>query len=450
MRFRNDAKKRMTADFLERMPARLCSLCAMPATTASPDAAQLRVFRGWWIVVVAIVGQCFGLSTVLVYTFGVFAKPLAGAFHTTRGSIALAVSMLDVAVTFSAPAVGRLVDRFGAKRVIVLSQLALVACLLGLAVARPPVWSLYVLYALAGCTGVATVSVTYARVIANWFDRNRGLALGLASTGIGLGAFIGPSLAQFFIDKAGWRFAYVGLAATTLLIALPVVVMYLVGTPEEAGLLQDGARTVENLPDKTAAVSGMTVLEAMRTPTFWLLCGVFFTVGACGNGSSAHVAPLLTDAGVSPRSAAFAASIFGLASIFGRVGNGYLVDRFFAPRVIACIFGAATAGVAMLWFGVTGYAAYLAMFLIGLAIGAESDVMPFLISRYFGMRAMGELFGCAFGSYTLGNAAGRYAIARGFDASGSYRFPMECATAALLLATLATFLLPKYHSDPRA
>ena len=432
----------MTISLRESSPS--CVVwCAMPATTVSSDAAKTRVFRGWWIVVVAIVGQCFGLSTVLVYTFGVFAKPLAGAFHTTRGSIALGVSLLDVAVTFSAPGVGRLVDRFGAKRVIVLSQLALVACLLGLAVARPPVWHLYVLYALAGCTGVATVSVTYARVIANWFDRKRGLAMGLASTGIGLGAFIGPSLAQFFIDTAGWRLAYVGLAASTLTIALPTVVLYLVGTPQETGLLPDGSRTAQGA-EISAPISGMTMLEAMRTPAFWLLCGIFFTVGACGNGSSAHVAPLLTDTGASPRSAAFAASIFGLASIFGRVGNGYLVDRFFAPRVITCIFAAATAGVAMLWFGVTGYEAYVAMFLVGLAIGAESDVMPFLISRYFGMRSMGELYGCAFGSYTLGNAAGRYAIARGFDATGSYRFPMECATAALLVATLATFLLPKY------
>jgi hypothetical protein len=108
------------------------------------------------------------------------------------------------------------------------------------------------------------------------------------------------------------------------------------------------------------------------------------------------------------------------------------------------MFGAATVGVAMLWLGCTGTAAYLAMFLVGLAIGAESDVMPFLISRYFGMRSMGELFGCAFGSYTLGNATGRYLIARGFDATGSYRLPMKVATFALLLATLATFLLRRY------
>jgi sugar phosphate permease len=397
------------------------------------------------MVAVAMTGQCFGLATVLVYTFGVFAKPLAASYKTNRGTIALAVSMLDLAVTFSAPAVGRIVDRFGARRVIVVSLVLLALCLCGLAAARPPVWHLYVLYGLAGCLGVATVPVTYSRVIANWFDRKRGIALGVASMGVGLGAFLGPSLAQFFIDKMGWRLAYVGLAALPLLIALPVVAIFLVGRPQDVGLLPDGVEAPEAVEHRTTVVPGMTVSEAMRTPTFWLLCAIFFTVAACGNGTVAHVSPLLTDAGASTRSAAFAASIFGLASIFGRVGNGYLVDRFFAPRVIAVIFAAATIGIAMLWSGCIGTAAYVAMFLVGLAIGAEADVMPFLISRYFGMRSMGELYGCAFGSYTLGVAAGRYLIAAGFDATGSYKMPLAYATVALLLTTSATFLLRRYR-----
>ena len=404
------------------------------------------MFRGWRMVAVCMVGQCFGLATVLVYTFGVFAKPLAASFKVSRGSIALAVSMLDLAVTFSAPGVGRIVDRFGARRVIVASLLALGICLFGLAAVRPPVWHLYVLYGLAGCLGVATIPVTHSRVVANWFDRKRGLALGVTSMGVGFGAFLGPSLAQFLIDKLGWRLAYLGLAALPLLIALPVVAMFLIGRPQDVGLLPDGAEPEEAVERITAAAQGMTLPEAMRTPTFWLLCAIFFTVAACGNGTVAHVTPLLTDAGASTRSAAFAASMFGLASIFGRVGNGYLVDRFFAPRVIAVIFAAATVGIAILWSGCVGVAAYVAMFLVGLAIGAESDVMPFLISRYFGMRSMGELYGCAFGSYTLGVAAGRYLIAAGFDATGSYRTPLACATVALLLTTLATFLLRRYRS----
>src|ERR1700722_1096658 len=142
-----------------------------------------RLFRGWWIVVVAIVGQCFGLAPLLVYTFGIFAKPLAQEFHTNRGSIALAVSLLDVVITFAAPGAGRLVDRYGARRITVISYFGLAAALVGLSLVRPPLSLLYTFYALAGLLGIATCPVTFSRVVANWFDKKRGLALGFASTG---------------------------------------------------------------------------------------------------------------------------------------------------------------------------------------------------------------------------------------------------------------------------
>lgn len=134
----------------------------------------------------------------------------------------------------------------------------------------------------------------------------------------------------------------------------------------------------------------------------------------------------------------------------GRVGNGYLVDRFFAPRVAAALFAGGAAGVAILWSGGTGYAAFLAAALLGFAMGAEADVMPFLVSRYFGMRSMAELYGCAFGSFTLGNATGRYLFAAGFDATGSYATPLTCAFAVLVLAVIATFALGKYDKRPAA
>ena len=416
----------------------------MSLTQANILERRRGIFRGWWIVLAAIVGQSFGLATVLVYTFGVFVKPLTEEFHSSRGSIAFAVSLLDIAATFLAPGVGRLVDRHGTRKVIVASVLALAGCLAGLSLVRPPLWHLYVLYALAGSLGIATSPVTYSRVVANWFDRRRGLALGLASTGVGLGVFIGPSLAQFLIEQSGWRRAYLDLAGLCLLVVVPVVTIFLVSHPEEMGLLPDGEVSEESIEPDKAPVTGMTLSEALRTPTFWLLCAIFFVVAACGNGTAAHVAPLLSDRGVSGRSAAFAVSLFGLASIVGRVANGYLVDRFFAPRVAAIVFSAAAGGLAILWSGASGNWAFLAALLAGLAVGAESDVMPFLMSRYFGMRSMGELYGCAFGSYTLGNATGRYLIAAGYDAAGSYREPLAVACGALLLAALATFALGKY------
>ena len=417
----------------------------MPATIRS-EMKRSRAFRGWWIVLVSIAGLSCSTGTMIVYTFGVFAKPLAVDLKTSRGSIAIAVSLLDVVVGFSAPGAGRLVDRYGARGVIVASMVGLSASLVGLAYVQPPLWHLYALFAFAGLIGIATTPVTYSRVIANWFDRKRGFALGLANSGVGLGAFVTPSLAQFLIDRGGWRLAYIGLAAACLLLAVPVVWIFLRATPEEVGLLPDGIPAAA-VRAQGRPVDGITARDALRTRVFWQLAFIFFCVAACVTGASAHLVPLLTDSGVTGRSAAFAASVFGAALIVGRIGNGYLVDRFHGPRVAAILFAGATVGLAMLWSGIAANAALLAAALLGLAAGAEGDLMPFLVSRYFGMRSMAEIYGCMFGAFTLGNATGRYLFAAGFDGSGSYKTALSFAFWALCLAVLTTLGLGRYRGS---
>ncbi len=404
------------------------------------------LFRGWWIVLIAAVGQGLSIGTMLMYTFGIFSKPLAVEFHANRASISLAILFLNMMVTMTAPFMGYLVDRFGGRRVITTSIVTLAACLFALSTVRPPLWRLYVLYALAGAAGAGSSPVAYSRVVANWFDRSRGLALGLASAGIGVGALIVPSLAQLLIQELGWRQAFTGLGGLSLLIAAPVVGFFLRGTPEEVGLSVDGVEGTRERIAATKPIPGLTVAEALRTPRFWQLCLIFFTVSACANGVITHLAPLLTDQGVPGRNAAFAVSLFGAATIAGRVGNGYLVDHFFAPRVAAFLFGGAAAGLAVLWSGATGTRALAAAALLGLAIGAEADVMPFLISRYFGMRSMGALFGCVFGSYTLGAGGGPYIFGAGFDATGSYRAPIGWALVALSIAIAGMLRLGKYKT----
>ena len=411
-------------------------------------AHRARLFRGWWVVGAALVAQVFGVGPVVVYTIGVFTKPLAQAFASNRASIALGVSVLDVVITLSAPAVGWLADAYGARRVIGSGVIGLAACLCALAFVEPPLWHLYALFAVAGLAGVATVPVTYSRVVANWFDRQRGLALGVASTGVGLGAIVTPSLAQFLIARGSWRSAYLGLGVASLVVAAPVVVAFLRGRPEEVGLLPDG----DSLRPDTKAMDdqpGLSVREALRTRTLWQLCFIFACLGGCVNATMSQLVPFLTDQGVSGRAAALATSAFGLASIIGRTGSGYLVDRFFAPRVAGAMFSGAALGVALLLNGAIGPFAFVASGLLGLAMGAESDVMPFLISRYFGMRSMAKLLGIAFASYTGGTALGRFLFTSGFDRTGSYRLSLACALGVLVVAILVTLMLGPYSVEPR-
>jgi predicted MFS family arabinose efflux permease len=281
--------------------------------------------------------------------------------------------------------------------------------------------------------------------VSDWFDRQRGLALGIANSGIGIGGFVTPLLAQYLIERTGWRGAYMGLAAGCLVIAVPSVWMFL-RRPPDGGVLPRSGCPADVRTQGQQHSAGLGLKQALRTKTFWQLAIIVFCLGLGINGASAHLAPLLADAGTSGQSAALAASIFGGTIIIGRLTAGYLLDQFFAPRVAAILFGGSALGMALLWCGASGKTAFLAASLLGIGAGAEGDFMPFLISRYFGMRSMAELYGWIFGVFTLGNAAGRYMLGAGFDTFGSYKVPLLLAFSAIVIAVVTCVLLGSYRA----
>jgi len=166
-------------------------------------------------------------------------------------------------------------------------------------------------------------------------------------------------------------------------------------------------------------------------------------MSASVHGCLMHLVPLLTDHGVSPQNAALAASLLGAALLLGRVGAGYLLDRFFASAVALCFFCGATLGFVLLWGGATGELVFAAAFLVGLGMGAEGDIIAYLVSRYFGLRAFGEIYGYAFAAFTLGGVVGPLLMGMGFDATGSYRLVLGVfVVTSLIAAGLMTRLGP--------
>lgn len=405
--------------------------------------------RGWIILFVTIIGLCLSVGSVLVYTFGIFAKPLSISFSSNRGQTSLSVAFVSLMVAISSPISGKFVDRFGAKKVIMISLVALSICLVLISKTEPPIWHLWVLYGLAGIAGTGSTPVAYSRVVSNWFDKHRGLALGIASTGIGLGSFVMPSLAQYLVESYGWRQTFVYFAGGCLLIALPLVAIFLKNMPEDEKYTPSLSSQSEKATLNPLFKQDMSIKEVLQTRTFWTLCLIFFFISTSCVGALAHLSPMLTDQGFTPRNAALVTSLFGAATIVGRVGNGLLIDRFFAPYVAAVIFAGSAIGLGIFWYGSTGNLIYLGSILIGLAIGAESDIMPFMVSRYFGIKFMGMLYGIIFGAYTVGAAAGPFLFGLGFDKTGSYKIPYAFAFGITLIAVLMTLTLGKYQQPSR-
>jgi MFS family permease len=407
-----------------------------------------RFFYGWWIVVVSAIGLGLGYAPIIVYSFGVFIKPLTQEFHSNRASISLAFTLANLLQSVSSPLAGRLADRFGARRVILLSTVILALLLLSSHLLSAKLWDLYAFYGLLGFVGSGPAPIPYVKVISCWFDRRRGLALGLTMFGIGSGAILMPALAQRLIAMLGWRSTYMVIGLLVLVVSVPVVAVFLKESPEEMGLLPDGAIDARQAAEKQNTGEGMAWRDARCSKAFWLMVGAIFLVGASVHGCVLHLVPLLSDQGVSSNRVALATSFLGSALLIGRVGSGYLLDRFFAPRVAMCLFGAAACGIALLRIGAASGFVFLAVFLIGLGMGAEVDIIAYLVSRYFGLRAFGEVYGYAFASYVLAGALGPWLMGLGFDRSGSYGSVLVGFFLATLLAMVLMTRLGPYRFRP--
>jgi cyanate permease len=289
--------------------------------------------------------------------------------------------------------------------------------------------------------------IPYGSVICRWFDRRRGLALGLMMLGIGLGAMLMPSIAQQLITTFGWRTAYSVLGGAVLIIAVPVVAALLKEMPKQLGLLPDGLPQRIATAENEALALGISAQEAWRSRTFWLMTCSFFLVSASAQGCVVHLVAMLGDCGINARTAALASSVVGATVLIGRVGSGYLLDRVFGPDLAAVFFAGAALGIGLFLLG-TRSAAFTGAFLVGLGLGAEVDVIAFLTGRYFGLRAFGKVNSSAFAAFALAAALGPLIMGAGFDRTGSYRGPLVAFFAANLLAAFLMTRLGPYRYRP--
>jgi len=414
----------------------------LPLTEAGVKSRR-RIFYGWWIAIAASVALCLGEPAILVFSFPVFLKALIKEFHASRSAVSLAFSLHNLVLAVGAPLFGRLVDRIGSRRAIVPGTLLVAILLIGNKLVTVSILGIYILNMLGALTGMGAGPIPYSNLVSRWFDKRRGTALAVVMLGLGTGAVVMPSLVQRLITAYGWRAAYSIYGWAMLLIALPVVVAFLRDSPAEMGLLPDGAPTPSSFgrPDK---IAGLTWSEARRTQTFWLMASAFFLLGASGHACVLHLVAMLTDRGIAAQTAALASSIAGAGLLVGRVASGFFLDRYPGSRVAICFSSGAAAGVLLLLFG-QGAVAFVGALLVGLGMGAEGDLIAYLTSRYFGLKAFGELYGYAFGIFVLAGACGALLMGIGFDRTGSYTVPLLGFLTAIVVAIVLFSRLGPYR-----
>jgi MFS family permease len=374
------------------------------------------------------------------FTQSQFVQPLQTAFGWSRGQIAVAFQMALFA-GLVAPLFGRLIDRVGVRPVLCTCLVLVGASYLLIAHSGGNYPLFVAAYALLVFAGMGTTGVAFTRAVAGWFTTSRGTALAVSRIGYSLAGAFMPVLAYHVIKTHGWQAGYYLLAAVALLVALPISWL-LVRDRREAVELNDKGKPISVLNPALwlALISDRRVL---------LVCAAAaLTYGPCV-GILSQLQPMLTDKGLPAGVAAQYSALLAISVVVGTLTTGLLVDRIWAPAVGCAFTLLPVVGIALLLPGTpTLVMAGVGLVLIGLAQGAEIDVIAFIIARYFGMTSFAAIYGLS--TLFIAAFAGLGGIAFGFafDHFKSYNQALIGAAVLFLLAAAAYLFLGRYPAEP--
>jgi MFS family permease len=370
---------------------------AEATTTSLPARSELG--DGWLTVLAAALAIGVGMMGVGFYSLGLFVAPLQAEFGWTRAQVSGAATFQQLGIFLSAPIVGRLADRVGNRTIAIASYIATPLAFLALAQTGPSLTAWYALWLLVSLAGCGTTPAIWARVVSLRFDHHRGLALGLMLMGTGAAAMLAPALLGPFIAAHGWRAGLTALAAIVAAIGIPVSV--LTGRWEPGSGLTPQARDRGRIEINFA--TGRIAL-------------IGFLLGVIVAALIVHLVPMLIDRGVAPAQAARMAALVGMAVLVARLMVGWLFDRFHAPRVACLFLTSPIIACAILWMQGPAIPAAL---MLGLAAGAEVDMLAYFTSRYAALENYGATYGLVLGLFSLGAALGPPLFGAAIDATGN-------------------------------
>ncbi|HVU48854.1 MAG TPA: MFS transporter [Terracidiphilus sp.] len=394
-------------------------------------------YPGWGVLAAAFTGVMVSFAPIVPYTFSLFLDPLHAAFGWKREAMGGAFALAAITVALVSPLIGLLLDRFPPRRIILPGILVFAAGLATLSRLTPHIVQFYLTFFVIGLVANATAQFAYTRTILTWFTIHRGVALALLLTGSGVGSILIPPLTEWMIQHHGWRSGFLLLGGIALL-GLPLTAMLVRNRPE-AVIVRS-----EHHGD-----AGMTVPAALRTAAFWILAFITILSAFSENGLVTNLASILTQHGVLAATAALALSIRGGAGIIGRLGIGFAIDRVSPERIQSFVLALAAAGTLILAFAGTAWAALLGAAVLGVGLGSEADVGPYLLARYFGRRHFSVLYGLTWTAYAIGGATGPLWIGHLYDRAGAYlpRFIVYLAAVAFAAVILSFFLQSGQESN---
>jgi MFS family permease len=412
--------------------------------TRGPESSALRAaenhlsYAGWRVAAVCHIGVLTGFATVFIYSFSFMVKPLQHEFGWNNEQIARAFSLAAISVAICSPFMGRLFDRIEPRKLVSAMMVALGLGLGSLAYLTPHLVQLYASAVFIGIAGTGTYQLGYARIVTGWFESRLGAALSIVVAGSGVGSLLIPPLVQYLISTIRWRHTYLVLASFPLLVGAPLTFLFAHGPKSVTG----GAKAI---PTQSGDASGVDWPRALASLSFWLLALGVCVLSLSENGALAHLAPMLSEHGLPPREVAFTASLLGVSSVVGRFILGWLLDYLQGSYIAVASLLAAGAGMLLLSHASKFSTVAPAAFIAGLGAGCELDLIPYMLRRYFGLRAFSTLYGLVYTFFAVAGAVAPLIVGHIYDATGSYTGILNIFCAATLIGAFAMFALPAYR-----
>jgi MFS transporter, OFA family, oxalate/formate antiporter len=406
-----------------------------------PTALRARIFYGWFVVAAAFVVTFVGFGSA--YTFSSFVASLERDFRASRGSVSLVFSLAGFLYFGVGMISGPLADRWGARRIAIAGMLLAALGLILAGQARTLV-EVYAAYGLGIGLGMGCAFVPVLGTVQRWFVKRRGLASGLAVSGIGVGTLVMPPLATALIAAFGWRDAYVVLGVLVAIVGVGAAAL-IEDDPRQRGLRPDGG--TPETATSSQSVKGLSVKEAVRTPRFLGLYAACL-VGSLGAFVPfAHLVPYAVDHKLEPTTGALLLSAIGVGSTIGRFFLGSFADRMGRDVFLVAMYFGMAASLAI--WAVAGGLPALTVFALafGLFYGGWVAILPAVVADHFGARRVSGIIGVLYTSVAIGTLVGPSAAGFMFDANHSYFLPI--AASAIANAVASVLIIVTARSAPQ-
>jgi MFS family permease len=392
-------------------------------------------YYGW--VIVAVCSMSMAIAYGILYSYSVFFKPIVAQFNWNRATVSSIYSLAMVFRGAISIPIGWLADRYGSIKITVFCGVMIGTGLI-LASRVTELWQFYIVYGIFVSTGLSGAYTIGSAITSRWFQKKRGLALGLVAAGSGFGTLALVPLSQYLISVFNWSnaFAIIGACAGFITIST-------------AFLLKPAPKKKEILTDTTGKAdgflsSGSSLRSAILSKPMLMLVVTFSLINFCIQLIMIHLVNYATDLGISSFQAAGFLGIIGVVSIIGRLFMGGASDRIGTYRSLLVCGILLLASLIVLFFNTSPCGFYIFAVLFGFSYGGEIPQLPMLIAQIFGIRAMAALMGIVVFMGTIGGALGPWLGGKVYDVTQNYHFAFAIAAVACVLRLVLVVGFKKY------